>query len=277
MKYVHLFIGCLTVCIGCGSKGPTYHAHEARYWIRLLGDSHTRHATAWSPNSTEGPTQALRAIGPAAVPVCMEVLREGHGLYRTPDEYGALVALGLYGPDSVEADPLLVQALPKDLKTGHLAAVSLGEIGPAARAVIPELRKQMEDTKAWIKLPSEKKTSSPDDPRRTDNTSDWAPRLNAALALVKIDPGNELALHTLGQALKAQGEVSLIATLYLGEIGVDAKPVLPDLLERLQWEKEHSQISSTTADALKKIDPDGAAAELARLGYTGILSPPAKH
>src|SRR5262249_37811361 len=160
MKYVFPLIYGAMLCAGCGPP------HDARYWIRKLGHEYTRprpHATVWTPSTFDsdikGPIQALHGIGPAAVPACMAVLRAG----GEEDEVGAIGALGLYGQDSRDAVPLLVQELDKQ---SHYAAVTLGRIGPAARAAIPELSKRLEN-------------------------KGQRPEFDAALAIAKIDPGNK--------------------------------------------------------------------------------------
>jgi HEAT repeat protein len=196
------------------------------------------------------------------VPACIETLREKRD---QQDQIGAIIALGIYGPESEPAIPLLVQALgDKDepqrsdySSIASHAALSLAKIGPAARVAIPQLTKQWENNKAVWGL------------SRSITVS------NEAFALAKLDPGNRLALLTLVQLLKSDDCNQ--AWLRLAEIGPDAKPIASELVKVMQWYKEHSKVLYAPAELLKKINPDRAAVELKRLGYKelpGPVSPP---
>jgi hypothetical protein len=190
----------------------------------------------------------------------MEALRSADA----EDELGAILALGLYGPDARDAVPLLVQELDKHKDVdmhSHNVVLTLGKIGPAARAAIPELSKRLDANRSLA---------------REGQFAIWIPRLEAATALVKIDPGNRQALDTFREALGNNDidhrTVYEAAIRCLDDIGPEAaKPLVPELLKVMQHEKNTiDEIDHATASALKKIDPRLAEAEFKRLGYKGL-------
>jgi HEAT repeat protein len=200
--------------------------------------------------------EALYAIGPSAVvPACIEMLREGR------DERSALVALESFAPDAQAAVPSLVQIMVREGKYADFAALILGEMGPAARSAIPELTKLLGDERVAQDL------------KKPADTPRVKAALRAAITLVRIDPSNELAVRTLGRAVKCNHtNIYEPVIRALADIGPDAKRLVPALVERVQWEMDNGRlIREETALALAKIDPDRAAAELKRLGFKNVL------
>ena len=221
MKSLPFWIGCLAVCVGCG---PSYHGHGVRYWIREVAVIHgPQLELGGNPGSNrEQAAQALRAIGPAAgVPACIDALREGKD---QQDKVGAVISLGIYGSASEGALPLLIEALsdrdgPQRSDASTVAshvAITLTKIGPAARAAIPELTKQLENIKAVLAQLGERRVGN-----RWDSYS--FTELSEAFALAKLDPGNKFALLTLVEALKSDDYIRRDqARLRLAEIGPGA-------------------------------------------------------
>lgn len=84
-------------------------------------------------------SKAMKAIGPAAVPQLVEVLRGGGAQAR----FHAAAALSRLGPDAAGALSALIEALESDpdMSVRSSAAVALGAIGPPAEAALPALRR----------------------------------------------------------------------------------------------------------------------------------------
>jgi HEAT repeat protein len=156
------------------------------------------------------------------VPACIDALREGKD---QQDKVGAVIALGIYGSASEGALPLLIEALsdrdgPQRSDASTVAshvAITLTKIGPAARAAIPELTKQLENLRAVLAQLRERRVGN-----RWDSYS--FTELSEAFALAKLDPGNRFALLTLEEALKSDDYIRRDqARLRLAEIGSGAK------------------------------------------------------
>lgn len=84
-------------------------------------------------------SKAIKAIGAAAVPQLVAVLRSGSSQAR----FQAAAALNRLGPDGAGATDALIEVLEgdEDMAVRSNAAVALGAIGPAASAALPALKR----------------------------------------------------------------------------------------------------------------------------------------
>jgi HEAT repeat protein len=207
----------------------------------------------------------LTPMGPAAVPALEQAIEAGG---KREGRHVAVVVLGQIGPPAKAAVPALVAALkdPEPL-TREAAAEALGRIGPAAHEAIPALQQA---ARQWA-------------PRESlMGIYVEHPALDAAEALARIDPQAAVPLLDL-LITEATGDHPAVAAIrILGEMGPLAKRAVPSLLqvsrkteEQLRqiesnrvmrrWSGLHDdatwrpheleELESTTADALRKIDP----------------------
>jgi HEAT repeat protein/S1-C subfamily serine protease/DNA-directed RNA polymerase subunit RPC12/RpoP len=154
-----------------------------------------------------------------------------HGL-AWPPETRPLLATKASGAAAASQVPALIRALTghKDPAERARAAQILGEIGPEARLAVPELIKALNDPSDLL-------------------------RRSAAEALAKTGPPNKQDLALLRQTLKAKTlEGRLYAAAALGNLGADARPAAPDLLEALKEADADTNVRQAAARALGKID-----------------------
>src|SRR5262245_56751688 len=105
-----------------------------RDWLKSLGSGEEA--------ARQEAVQALRRLGPTAVPELIGALKDEEWQART----GAAVALGLIGPEAKAAVPALIEALlEEDKYLRGQAATALGRLGPEARAAVPALTEALQD------------------------------------------------------------------------------------------------------------------------------------
>lgn len=126
----------------------------------------------------------------------------------------------------------------KDPVARRAAVYALGEIGPAARKVAPQIRRLLKDKESFVRL--------------------WA-----ANAMAKIQPAKKRdAIATLKRGLTDQaGFVRSLAASFLGALGSECtgiKAVLP-ALERCLTDADES-VRGEAARAIKRIHGKGARA-----------------
>src|SRR5262245_7620930 len=105
-----------------------YQGKPLSYWLTSLG----------SGDQTSPPeaVQALRSLGPTAVPDLIKALEDDDWQVRNQ----AAVALGVIGPEAKAAVPALItvlQAEDKYLRSNGVTA--LGKLGQEAKAAVPAL------------------------------------------------------------------------------------------------------------------------------------------
>jgi HEAT repeat protein len=116
------------------------------------------------------------------------------------------------------------------------AAIALGNLGPDAQPAVPALI----HSGLWDEDP--------------------AVRVEAAMALWKIDHRGPLVLHVLIKALDDPNElICWIAAERLGELGSAAREAIPALRQALQRDFRASLIRTGVRLALERIDPQAAA------------------
>lgn len=164
----------------------------------------------------------------AVVPVLIGALRE-------PVSWEAVLVLASIGPGASNAVPALIERLkrekvPRPLRETSVAALALGQIGPASvPALIPIL--------------------ASDEPRV---------RTSAALALGYVGAPAAAATPTLVKLLNdADGDVRRAATLSLGTIDPARKELVSALI--VMANDEDIFLQSLAASTLERIDPAAAA------------------
>jgi HEAT repeat protein len=115
------------------------------------------------------------------------------------------------------------------------AAAALGNLGRAARSAVPALI----HTSLW--------------------DEDHAVRVEAAVALWKIDRKGPLVIPALTKALADDNElICWMAADALGQIGPEAREAVPALRRALQRDFRISLVRTGVILALKRIDPQAA-------------------
>ncbi|MCY2995622.1 MAG: protein kinase [Planctomycetota bacterium] len=117
---------------------PVYHGKPASYWIERLGASYVPNEI-YGRSSTAEPREALKALGPAAVPALITVLKHENQHVRSA---AAIVLVGLGPEAAVAAAPALLEA-SYDWHARHEALNALKQMGPAAKAVVPEILERL--------------------------------------------------------------------------------------------------------------------------------------
>jgi HEAT repeat protein len=166
---------------------------------------------------------ALGRIGPPAVPALIDAL-------KSPSEgidVLAAEALAVVLPRPKEAVPALRDALQRDRTHAAVYARTLGEIGPPARAAIKDLDSLL---------------------------SDAAARVEAAVALVRIDPGQtDRPMSALIEEVKAADEKRARTAIdALGRLGPAARPAVSALAARLK----DRELTEAVLAALRAIGPE---------------------
>jgi HEAT repeat protein len=214
-----LLAGIASARVAAGDeRTSTYAGKSAAQWQELLA-AHLGKDSDADKEQCRRAAQALGQFGPAArdvVPLLIEALQSPSVEVR----HFAVDALGRIGPEAREAVLPIVEEvdLPKDHVNyaplayfRRLAARALGRIGSSATEAVPVLQKALEN-------------------------EDPSYRLQAALALWKI-ARHPAALAALVAGLREGGaEEAFEAVTALSEIGSDAKPAAPALVEALAHE-----------------------------------------
>jgi HEAT repeat protein len=145
----------------------------------------------------------------------------------------AVRALLKAGPQPATEVGPLVDALHSefDLVRFH-AAIALGDFGPAGRPAVADLI----HASYWDEEP--------------------AVRVEAAMALWKIDQKKPLVLHVLTEALADANElICWVAAECLGQIGPAARDAVPALRQALRRDFRLALVNTGVRLALERIDP----------------------
>jgi len=209
-----------TIEEGPGTSGKAQQAAlaagaaAAPYLVRAVSDASEDVVTR------EVAARTLGRIRPAAkesIPALLALLKSEH---RSPPRGGIAFALGAMGIATPQVVDALTQALAYrhpdipdgiDLNSYAEIAIALGKLGRDAKAAVPVLLRSLDDANAYA-------------------------RINAALALIQLDPGNAKPLDVLRRILAdpALGQVQdalLLAIEETGPAASDAVPVLAEALE----------------------------------------------
>ncbi|HEY7312022.1 MAG TPA: HEAT repeat domain-containing protein [Gemmataceae bacterium] len=187
--------------------------------------------------------QAITALGDLAgevrrvLPVLRAALREA-ALHDGDDAVRAeaIHALLRAGPQPATRVAALVDALHSEVDVVRFhAAISLGDLGSEGRPAVAALI----HTSLWDEDP--------------------AVRVEAAMALWKIDRKLPLVLHVLVKALEDTNElICWIAVERLGQLGSAARQAIPVLRQTLQRNFRVTLIKKAVVLALERIDPQAA-------------------
>jgi HEAT repeat protein len=141
------------------------------------------------------------------------------------------------GPQPASDVAALIDSLQDELDVVRFhAAVALGDFGRGAQSAAPALI----HAARW--------------------DEDAAVRVEAAVALRKIEGHGPLAIQTLVEALGNDNElVCWIAADALGELGPEAREAIPALQQALRRPFKMSLVARGVALALERIDPDADA------------------
>jgi HEAT repeat protein len=234
---------------GLFGQEPCFQGKPVRYWRQQLVAPHpiTRLGRKLLPTYFPDPVDTLRAGGPAAVPVLVE-------LYQDEDYYvseRAALSLSTIGPKAEPAIPVLIKGLKPRRRLlsasdfDSLASFSfdaLINIGPKAIPPLiealgdddPAIRGYTAFALAWIgpdaQVINQLKAKSPDG------------CLNVLYYMIEMDsrsPGSrdiyKVAVPILSDFLKSPERFDrLRAILCLGRIGPQARAAIPPLIELLQ-------------------------------------------
>ncbi len=170
--------------------------------------------------------EVLRRMGPAAIPLLAEALRDQRASIRR----SAVDVLIDLAPDTERMQPVLREALgDKDSFVARDAARALGALGKAASPSVPALVEALSHREPHV-------------------------RLYAAEALASIGPKAAKATKALAKAVGDPiAGVRWAACEALGSIGAAAEPAVPQLIEALHDESLYVRICA--AGALGSIGP----------------------
>jgi HEAT repeat protein len=171
-----------------------------------------------------GVTNTLGTIGPASVPPLAELLANKDTEPRIL--YPVIQALGRVGPEG--ADPLMKALDHENATIRPQVVMSLGQMGPAAKAAVPKLADMAKGGDANL-------------------------RNNAINALMQIGPDARAAVPTLVENLKDPNQYVVTQSLQaLRQIQPEPKTVMPDLQELLKSTNPYQR--AMTADAMVAVD-----------------------
>jgi len=176
-------------------------------------------------------------ISEDAVPLLINMVKNGDGF----DQYAALKALRGFGPHATEAIPILRANLASpDVQKTWIAAEALGRMKGSAYETVPDLVKVIKAnqaqclddlpnicefaTQALGNIGAAAKDAIPDLVSLLDHQNPYF-RIPVAVALIRIQPNNQEALHSISTLLKDQNVDVRRRTIWeLRDVGKEAKP-----------------------------------------------------
>jgi HEAT repeat protein len=207
---------------------------------------------------------------PAAVALLVEALTAGDPAIRE----AAAEGLGSLARQAQAVSPAAVAALKKaslwdvDEAVCRKAMEVLVQLGEKTRPSVADLLGELADANAPLRFSAaqalgergEEAASAVGSLLQTAlRDPDRGVRLQAAMALYKIDRREQMIIPLLINALKDPNEAHRwFAVDCLGAIGPPAKQAVPALLEAIRGESKSSLLHKSIAVALEKIDPKAA-------------------
>ena len=262
-----------------GRNEPSYRGRSASYWIGQLGSHHV--PNEWGLGRSRRPPagDALRAMGPAAVPACIRALGNKDWHVRA----GGAEALGLYGAEAKSGAPALAAAITDSNEiVRRLAIQSLLKIGNPDVA-IPVLREQLGHHDPFIRF------SVASTLARIHPMSDDAYRiLIDGLQYVDTEFRNAVDAwgpneHKYDSAMEVQKDGRRFfnredvgraaAARQLGVLGPEAKRAVPQLVATLE-NRRYRSAPVAAAAALGEIGPGARAAVPALLAALSSVEAP---
>lgn len=205
------------------------------------------------------------AIKDRAVPALSELLDKGD-MY---DKRAAAEALAQFGPHAQAAVPILRENLtPSDRDVAWFSARALGEIGEPAHEAVPDLMKAIKENIGGCKgefssfcesfIPAIGKIGAParsavPDLQSLLSHSEPYVRMRLAIAIIRIDTGNQPALQTLESLLKSSDtEVRRSTMDALAECGKKAEPARK--LIQASLNDSNQEVRESAAGLLRVLD-----------------------
>lgn len=275
--------------------GASFDGKATSLWREALADPGPTGGDPLLPSVNGAARQQLVKGGAKAVPVLLELLRDGEdplreaaglslveigpeagvgplvtvlktrvetNFFRARVKRGAVHALGRFGPENRAAVVALVDALAEEEVVSSEVPDVVAKFGKAAVPRLADALRannysvQEKATQALVKI------GEPAIPALRDALHDRAfnVRYGVICSLSHMGRGAKVAVPLLIEALKAEQDKHFIrsqAACALGNIGPDAKKAVPQLVELLQDNDEF--VRRHAQQALKKIDPKAAA------------------
>jgi HEAT repeat protein len=228
----------------------------------------------------QGPDSSIwdqAAPRPALVPILISLLKDPNRDVRVR----VLSALGSFGGQAHRVLPALRLALKQtaladdDERVRTEAARALLQVGPEpdseVAGLIDSLGNELEVLRfhAAVALGNRGRDARPAVPALIHTAlwdDDLAVRVEAAVALWKIERSGPLVIPVLIEALEADNEmICWMAADALGQIGPEAREAVPALQRALQRDFKASLIKKGVLLALERIDSQAAAGRAAAL------------
>lgn len=212
--------------------------------------------------------EVLLAIQPGS-PEALAALREGLKLPMPAPASRAACLLLKTDPKDKEALAVLARALKEPFAIEPEPTEFLGQMGPAAKPAIPALTEAMKSPQKGVFAARALLQIDPgnkDAPHALEEHLASPNPVMAALAartLLKINPKHAAALAALGRVFKEGGPDRFHAVLGYGELGAEARDVLPELIALVEKPID-AQMVDALGDALPRIDKDAAVAALGK-------------
>ena len=262
-----------------GRNEPSYRGRSASYWIGQLGSHHVPNEWGLGRSRRQPAGDALRAMGPAAVPACIHAL--GHKDWHV--RAGGAEALGLYGAEGKSGTAALAAAITDSNEiVRRLAIQSLLKIGDPDVA-IPVLREQLGHHDPFIRF------SVASTLARIHPMSDDAYRiLIDGLQYVDTEFRNAVNAwgpneHKYDNAVEVQRDGQRFfnrenagraaAARELGALGPEAKRAVPQLVATLK-NRRYRSAPVAAAAALGEIGPEARTAVPAFLETLSSVAAP---
>jgi HEAT repeat protein len=220
--------------LGLLKRESFYRSRPTTYWKSALKDS--------NPSVHQETLSALKAGGPAALPVLVELVRQPSSDWTVTEvRCTAADLLGGMGPSAREAAPALVEALrDPDQHVRSVAVTALGAIGADASVAVPALvalLKTEDCLKAVLALQAFGPQAAAANPALVELLKDKDPtiRWNTTDALAKIKADAPTTVPALVEALQDDdAKVREHCAEALGEFGPAAREAIPALMHALK-------------------------------------------
>ncbi len=282
---------CLTLLLAVGTsrpaaaqdKEPTYRGRTASQWAMRVGIAPTRRGFDSDFEVAERAVRAITKMGPeakSAAPTLINIIRMYAFGYADVRERckPAMAALKGIGPEAV---PALREALKGGAKPGDFNRINfistvsqvLGEIGPGAKAAIPDLIANLKDKELSFAAGEALRKIGPAAlPAVVEALKDKESLQGARSALLEyvredweIGADAKTVVPVLLQLMKDKdGKYRHVAAQLLERLGPEAKEVVPSLIAALS----DRRLRLSAAHALGGIGPEAKAAVPA---LTGVL------
>lgn len=240
----------LVIAVGLYLATPEQPTHKGKLldeWLEQYGSSSMSAGDGYKTWRRDQASEAIREIGPNAIPHLLRMLRETDpewrewlthlGLIRVPRKPSAIRNLRavdgfrVLGSDATQAVPALVEIYEQNLSgvSRSCAAQALAAIGPAASAALPSLLRgatnwRVEDRAVAVYALGEMRA---------------APTVVVPVLMTCLGDSNDVVRARAARAL--------------GQFGSNARPALPKLRELV--EKKDRSTLKAAEQAIKQITP----------------------